>query len=826
LRIKILILISLIVATLFSTQVDLVFGTCEDLENLPISQEQRDAICNRMRFGGGFQSVFDLLELGVFTTEEFAQLKPLVSIGKVTQEQSALQRIDSLYFRIGDWIGGESVDDEVVDEWIDAIRERPVISELGYRDLVSLQNVDPTDAIALLQHRTDVGTIKDRRQLRSINGLSARGYVSVRSYIGYGEPRPINWLTGGYAQARFGGESGENEPYSTMKVRLDNGPLSEGIRFSRNDGDTLKNDEWANPMSYPDLKFFVGLSRHQVGPVWIRRIVLGDYSAGFGEGVTFESGDYFTSRRSGIGFDSRRLGVFPDLSASQTYAMRGAAFELGIGPLEPTFFISHREKDAILLVDTTEFSIDTIVVEDTIFAIDTNLVADTSAFADLVSGISNWEQKVKETVIGGDLTVSPLLNLRLGITGYRANYNIPWDLQPGAIIDPEYVFGGDSPKTTDVDAELFNATYRQDFRSAIGVHGLWTIGNLALSAEYSEVVRDSNITLNWHASGVIDTIIGDKTSPLPIGDDPYGIVAKAQLVTNRVNIVGLYRHYDLGFDNPYNRGFSEYARYKGSLVEDYYRLSDESLVALAEENPRPMAEDGYYLEVYARPFRQLATTVEYDAFRRLSDMADYRRIVLKANYYPNSNLSFRLWRKWQGRGEHNSLAPTSFTVDEIRLTGETRLSGYSRLGFTVIHSYLGNPPRPRFYEFADPLTDDYPTEGGVMDISDGLMLNTEINASDHLNVSGQAIVYKGWLWNFEDNEFAELESVTDAFRWWVAVKDRLVNNLSVTFKLTMDTPLTTSNLDARSSYDSESVIEGSRVHETRAWWRVQLDYFF
>ncbi len=825
-RVKTIIAIILLSATIFAAKVDLVYGTCEDLDQLPLTEAQKKAVCDKMRFGGGFESVFDLLELGVFTPEEFAELKPLVTIGKFTREQSSLERIDSLYFRIGNWLGGESVDDEIVDEWIDAIREQPVISELNYRDLVSFQNLDPSDAIALLRHRRDAGIIKDRRQLRSIQGLSARGYVSVRSYIGYGEPQPIKWLSGGSMQTRFGGEVGETEPYSTMKVRVNNGPISEGIRFSRNDGDTISGGQWVNPMAYPDFKFYAGLSRHQLGPAWIRRFVIGDYSAGFGEGVTFESGDYYTSRRSGTGFDSRRLGIFPDLSASQTYALRGAALEMQIGPVEPTIFVSHRSKDAILLVDTTEFSIDTIMVEGSIFAVDTTFSADTTAFADLVVGIPNWDQRVSETVIGGNLTVSPLLNLRLGITGYRASYDVPWDLQPGAIIDPNVLPGGGNPKVSNVDAEVFNSTYRQDYRSAIGVHGLWNIGNVTFSAEYAEVVRDSNITLNWNTNGSVDTIVGEATSGLPIGDDPYGFVAKAQVVTNRLNVLALYRHYDLGFDNPYNRGFSEYSRYKGALIEDDYRLTNPDFVALAENNPRPMAENGWYLELYARPFRQVATTIEYDAFRRLSDMADYRRIVLKANYYPTNNLSFRLWRKWQGRGTENSLTPMSFTVDEIRLTGETRLSGYSRLGFTIVHSYMGSPPRPRFYDTGDPFGEDL-IEGGVVDMSDGLMMNAEVNVSEHLNVSGQAIVYQGWLWNFEDNEFAVLESNIDAFRWWVAVKNRLVRNLSVTTKLTIDTPLTASNIDIRDPYSSpEANIEGSRVLETRAWWRIQLDYFF
>ncbi|RKZ29673.1 hypothetical protein DRQ36_07910 [bacterium] len=807
-------------------QISLTTNNCDSLQFLPITPEQRDAICERIRFGGGFESVYELLELGVFTPKEFEALKPLVKIGKPFAVQSSLERIDSLYFRIGEWLTGESISDELIDEWLNAIRERPVLSELDYRDLVSLQNLDPPDAVALLRHRYNIGNVKDRRQLRSVKGLSARGYVSVRSYIGYGDPKPISWFTGGYVQARFGGDAGESKPYSSLKISIDNGPISEGIRFGRNEGEQIENGEWANPLSYPDAKFYVGLTRYNFGPVRIRHFVIGDYSAAFGEGITFNSGDYYSPRRTGTGFDVRKLGIYPDLSASQTYALRGAALELKCSVFEPTIFFSSRSKEAILQVDTTDFSVDTTIVQDTIFTVDTVFYADTSSFAELITGLSDWDSKVEETIWGGDITASPFLNLRLGITGYMAKYNLPWNPYPGAIIAPKHLPGGDNPKVTDLDAELLYATYRQDFRSAIGVHGLWTIGNLALSGEYSEIVRDSNITLDWHNDGSIDTLRGDKTSPLPFGDDPFGFVAKAQLITNRLSALALYRHYDLGFDNPYNRGFSEYARYKGSLIEDDYRLTNPDFVALAEENPRPMAEDGLYLELYGRPFRQLATTLQFDAFKRLSDMADYRRIVLKANWYLNNNLTFRLWRKWQGRSAQNALTPTSFTVDEIRLTAETRLSGYSRLGFTVIHSYLGNPPRPQYSGPADPFGES-PYVGSVIDPSDGVMLSADINATEHLNISGQAIVYRGWLWNFEDNEFAELESATDAFRWWIAVSDRMVQNLSATVKLTVDTPSTASNIDIRDTYgDPENEIEGSRVFETKASWRIQLDYFF
>jgi len=796
----IIIALSAILAASAFALVDISGDDCSVLDGLPITEAQREAVCTKMRFGGGFASVFELYQLGVFTPEEFERLKPLVSIGAETAESASMDRIDSLYFRIADWLAGESVSDDAVDAWVDAIRTQPTLMELDFRDLVSFQNVSATDAIALLRHRRDVGEIKDRRQLRSVEGLSSRGYVSVRSYIGYGQPKPIDWLTGGFAQARFSGTSDQALPMSQMKIRLNNGPISEGIRFGRSEGEAISHGNWANPLDYPDFKFYGGLTRYGLGPVKVRNFVIGDYSAAFGEGVTFSSGDYFVPRRSGTGFDVRQLGVSPDLSSSQAYALRGTALELKWKSLEPTVLVSSRNKDAILNED--------------------------GSFAELLAGAKNWQNQVHETVFAGDLTYSPLLNLRVGLTGYRANYDKQWNPYPGSIIAPEHLPGGSKPKVDERDAELFNMTYGQDFRSAIGLHGLWAIGNLALSAEFSEIVREDALELRWATSGAVDTVAIEKTSFLPIGDDPYGFVAKAHFTANRVSALALYRRYSLDFDNPYNRGFAEYSRYKGSLVEDYYRLTDSSLVTLAEQNPRPMAEEGLYLELYGKPFRRLDGTVEFDAFTRLSDQTDYRRIVLKANWRPNNNMTFRLWRKWQGRSLENSLTPTAFTVDEIRLSADARLANYSSLGFTVVHSFLGSPSRPQYYGNPDPLGDDM-LLGGVVDISEGLMLNYDINLSERLAVTGQAVVYRGWLWNFEDNEFSELDSPIDALHWWVALRNRLVENLSLTFKTALDVPLEATNVDFRSGFgDREGEIEGTRLKETTASWRVQMDYFF
>jgi hypothetical protein len=247
-------------------------------------------------------------------------------------------------------------------------------------------------------------------------------------------------------------------------------------------------------------------------------------------------------------------------------------------------------------------------------------------------------------------------------------------------------------------------------------------------------------------------------------------------------------------------------------------------MALGENAPQPQAEKGMYFEFTGRPLRNLYGTLEFDAFRRLTDMADYRRIVLKATYRANSRLSFRIWRKWQGRGESNSLTPTAFEVDEIRFSTSAWLTGRSSIDFGILHSFMQTPPNPSYVGSADP--SQYNDLGRTVDPSDGLMLGYTLNATERLSLQGQAIVYKGWLWNFENGDFSVLESDVDAVRFWVALKDRLTKNLGLTMKLSFDTPVENTGTYIRNTYDRSVNINGGTLKDTNVGWLVQLDWFF
>ncbi|MFP4460471.1 MAG: hypothetical protein ACLFSQ_12900 [Candidatus Zixiibacteriota bacterium] len=801
---------------------------CSELHKLDLTEEQEEAICEQILYGGGFESVYDLLELGVFTPEEFDKIKDKVQVSIIQgmDEDDPLARVDNLYYRISSWLSGEDVSTAAIDDWVDAVIQQPSIQELGYRDLVSLQNVSPQDAFAVMNHRDQVGSVQNRRQLKAIDNITIRGYVSLRNYIGYGEPKK-DWRPNGWITSEYNGNSGDYRPGYYLRGRYSYGPFSAGARLDRALGVKLEDDAWYNPGAYPYGKFYVATSRYDLGDLKIRRAVAGDFSASFGEGITLGTYDWFSSRQTGVGWNVRQLGISPDISYSNTYSLRGFGIEANYRFLEASFFGSVKEKPAVLNPDGESFSELIVTAPDaetdidygTISELDTSGTDSTEIDTTYQSNLADWEDKVKETMVGFDLTAQPIKNGRIGFTMYRANYDKTWKPDPSTFILDENLSTGDDPEVDARDAEVFNMTYAQDYRSAMGLHGVYNIGNLAISAEYSEIVRDHNVEFRMQNTGAIDTIFGDDTSPLPIGDDPYGLNVKTQLITNRFSILALYRHYDIDYDNPYNRGFSNYQRYKGSILEKDYMLENNAFMSLADDNPRPQAEDGYYFNFFGRATRKLYGTVEFDAFRRLTDNLEYRRIVLKANYRPSGKLMFKLWRKWQGRAASNGLTIMAYEVDEIRFSTVAMLTAYSSIEFQVVHSFFQSPPRPKFSRRSE--------VASAVDPSDALMLGATINANDYLTIKGGASVYRGWLWNFENNDFAVLESNIDAMRIWVAAQDRLADNLSATFKISLDQPLRETGVetDGYYGYDPDGYAE-SNIRNSNVNWKLQLDYFF
>ena len=101
----------------------------------------------------------------------------------------------------------------------------------------------------------------------------------------------------------------------------------------------------------------------------------------------------------------------------------------------------------------------------------------------------------------------------------------------------------------------------------------------------------------------------------------------------------LYRNYHLEYDNPYQRSFSNYQRYKGSILEDYFYLDSEAFGQLYSNAYQPQAENGLYFRTRYQFARSWLATVEYDRFTRKTDDAKYYRWVATLQYSPVSRFA-------------------------------------------------------------------------------------------------------------------------------------------------------------------------------------------
>ena len=114
----------------------------------------------------------------------------------------------------------------------------------------------------------------------------------------------------------------------------------------------------------------------------------------------------------------------------------------------------------------------------------------------------------------------------------------------------------------------------QSYFRARGFDFSTVISNIAIQGEYGEMLKDNNI--------------------LKFGRSPSALVLSVYAQFENFNILALYRNYDLKYDNPYQRSYSNYQRYKSTIFEDGYWLEDPIYSYLHSGNPQPQAEEGFF----------------------------------------------------------------------------------------------------------------------------------------------------------------------------------------------------------------------------------------
>ncbi len=839
---------------------DLNRATPEQVRALPIPPGVADAILDHRSYRSFFTSLFDLLQVEGMTPELLQRLRPRIFItprfesARQEQEQEEL-RAGELNYLVQRLLSEEGASEGLVDDYVDQIREPKNINRLAFTDLLSYQNVSPVDAVAVLRERAQAGRIENARQLRAAPGLSYWGYRNLRDFIRYDDPssareRPhadyqfrvyntpyllddadilneniigdTNGLTAAqkvnfrnYDLNTYAGRLNldATDPYQTQKLRLRYGRhLRAGFITHRNLGEIPWDETAKGFVSVEDLP----ARETPLGALQLHGLVLGNFSVAFGQGLIMEATDFFLPRRTGYGYAVRPVGLRGDLSRSDEYTLRGAALEGSLGRLRGTFFTSRDDKDAVLNPDgsfNTYIRMVPRLSDELLAGIRRDIASGVYAGRGDTSAFLPMRDVMDERVSGANLRLEIAPGTSLGLTGvamrYRNNrFSSPvadrWNPSPTSlVIDPG--------RLEDRDAEIgagYNSVALGNYRRIWGGDAQTVWRNLALAGEYAKLETSA-------ASGTLKRILSR---------GPEAFVANAYLQYENFNLLALYRDYDLGYDNPYDRAFSEDDRFEQTILDgNAFRLKNPYWAELARFDPQPKAERGWYFNTRYQLSRQLTLTgLEYDTWTRIADGADLQRIAARAEYRPIFPLRLRIRQASSTRHANRPDDIRGFHAWDSRIELLANLSAYDQVRFLYSTSSVTFAARGRLSGPAsggDTQGDTTAVRGIPARALQGTLTH---NFNTDLAVTLSTEIYDGFLYNYEDNEFVVVDG--KGFRNWFMLRSRLSPNLSWRFKWTSDHQLARTYVDIR---DFGNLVpptpDAVNARGDRSSFRLQID---
>ncbi|MGC9362112.1 MAG: helix-hairpin-helix domain-containing protein, partial [Candidatus Syntrophosphaera sp.] len=540
-----------------------------------------------------------------------------------------------------------------------------------------------------------------------------------------------------------------------------------------------------------DSKFYTGFD--QLDLPWIKntrlKMYVGHYRATYGEGLVMENTDFYSARKTGYGFSKRILGITPDLSRTQEYALRGTALELNNPYFSVSTWLSQDKKDAVVYLDEEGNTVQeggkdkifSYVVPSIRFDNDELREAEAYFNSELQSGtdyatdyinLGYRKDALLEKIWGTHVQVNPIIGTKLGFTTYTALYEdayfmVPdWNELKMLLVRDSYYY----PKFKMMDAEIAGLystktdTYERDYRRVIGFDGQTVIGNTSVQGEYAELSVEG--------------------SDLKLGDDPKAYIVSARTQWDNLYFITLYRHYDVDFDNPYSSAFSEHERFDDTILEkNVYALTNPTLSDIYLNSPQAQPERGVYFETRYKFDRYFTLTRAYlDIWERLSDARRSVRFQGELEFRPLYQLAMRLRFKTQVNRYDDYAERGVSKTDEYTLSARAYLSNYDFLSFEYRYNTVLSPPYTSLTNPAEPGNNSMAAAQTLM-TGDYIGVNYTHHFNENLKIQGSFIYWFGHGISHWDWEDMEIDFMGDkGTKAWIAVHSRISQNMYLTMK--------------------------------------------
>lgn len=788
----------------------------EQILALPVPEDVAAEIFTYREFVRYFTDIYDLLEVPGMKPKYLVALKPVVAVLPPPEQDLAVARMSASYRQVRNYLGQEGSNEGLVDEYLDLLQEPSNVNEMDIFDLMSFQNVSPVDATKIIQARERLGGFTSGRQLRRSEGLRYYAYRNLRDFVVYSptelgaeDPVKVDYQVRYYDTPIYDGDD-DNEavilgkdsqlvnPHMSHKLKAN---LPHGWRAGARTYRGLGEQKWDET-----AKAFIEVRNKNWGGFHLKRAVAGNYRVAFGAGLIMDNTDFIHFRKTGYGWNKRPLGVRSDLSRSDEYALTGGAVEGRIGRFHLTAFGSHDERDGILNPDGT---VNRYVIMKP---------RPQQSFFDERKTESNQSTGLKrdafrENLYGGNAKFMIAPGAFIGATVMQSNYDRGFDSRPETLIE-----GGDGSTYWEARDSEIEAGYTSVFidsqdstrteykwRRIYGAEAQVVINNVSVQGEYAwlQDPREGFLKGDHHDALIVNTF--------------------AQ-VSDNLHLLAIYRDYDIGFDNPYMRSFSNDRKYEQTILDSSYRLDDELYNWLAWTNPQPKGEKGLFMDMRYRVSRQfIINGLSYDQWERKSDGADMNRWTAKLEYQPKFNLRFRVRQRVSSRTEQNPQDVRTFKSWETRFQMIALLSNYNRLSLTYMTSNVNYPARQRLA---------YPAEsqgggsavGGAASPAYAFEAKYEHNLTPWIKLSYASSIYDGFFWNFEGNEFVLLDD--NGFRNWFKVESRISERMLFQLKVTKDHKMPRTNTENRQYGVPQDPYPVNYAPADDLYVRMQIDYSF
>ena len=854
---KVLIVLLVIIAcSIAQATIDLNTATLEELKTLPITEQQAQDIFEYREFVSFFESIFDLRRIKSIDQETMLKIRKEVKISRYTDIDEVEQRREEIGYLLENLGNSEGSSEGMNDVWQDYLMSPQNINYMLYEDLISIPNVSAVDAVAILKKRANGDKFSNIRDIRTTQGMSYYGYSNLKNYVFFDDAKALNRV---YLDYQFKIESqefeeGSTDMYKEPQIRdtynvdyddlieinneirkknnsyygyfnLDGYQPAVSNKFRIRYGNKYKfglmdfSDKTISPTidkGWTDLrddaKYYAGYEdKYNVfegfGGTYFIKAYAGHYRATYGEGLVMENTDFYSPRKTGLGFSKRIMGITPDLSKSQSTALRGGAVEVKNDFFTSSFFYSNAKKDALVYMEKyTDENGKTwsVPVKDengnykvfsyinSTIRFDNDDLAEAEAHFNQELGIQEAQYTpgnfagydvdylslaprkniINEQIIGGHVQYNPIIGTRLGFTTYTATYNNAEFIVPDGtdlmslLIRNNNNYNKWKQPNSSIEAMYSTKTdeYDRDYRRVIGFDGGTVINNVSIDGEYAELSTD-----------------GDD---IKLGDDPKAYLIKAHTQYNNFYFLTLYRNYDLGFDNPYSNAFAEQPKYDDTILDkNIYALVNPLVSDLYQNSSQAQAEKGVYFETRYQFHRNFILGRTYlDVFERVADSRNTVRFQSELEYRAFHQLRFKLKYKNQVNRYADDAERGVSNTQEYTLNARMLLSNRNFFEIEYRYNTVKSPP---YVSLTNPAVEGENSHAQSMSYMNGdyIAANYTHILSQKLKFRGSVCFWNGYDISHWDWEDIELDFMGDrGFKYWFTIQNNISENLYLSFK--------------------------------------------